>query len=253
MVGGSGLGRRVARSRPRAPGAATQGGRAVDGLRTGRRGEPLAFGQIPDSNSVLLAGLCRGWGAEVVSAAAVDDDPSRFRAALAEALSADLVLTSGGVSVGAFEVVRQVVEGDVSFDKVAMQPGKPQASGTLTAPDGRRVPMLGLPGNPVSVFVSAWVYARPLIARLGGWSPNGPPSRSRWSRAGGDRRAGASSSRCGSALMASRRCIGWARARTWWPRWRWPTGWRWCRRRGMRWSRGAGHSAPGFRLVGSGT
>lgn len=137
-------------------------------------GEPLGFGRIPDSNSVLLAGLCRGWGAEVISATAVDDDPDHFRAALAAALSADLVLTSGGVSVGAFEVVRQVVEGDVSFDKVAMQPGKPQASGTLTAPDGRRVPMLGLPGNPVSVFVSAWVYARPLIARLGGWSEAWP-------------------------------------------------------------------------------
>lgn len=133
-------------------------------------GQDLAFGQIPDSNSILLAGLCRQWGAEVLSAEAVDDDPARFREALARAMEADLVLTSGGVSVGAFEVVRQVVEGEISFDKVAMQPGKPQASGLLTAPDGRRVPMLGLPGNPVSVNVSAWVYARPLIARLGGWS-----------------------------------------------------------------------------------
>lgn len=132
-------------------------------------GRPLGFGQIPDSNSLLLSGLCRQWGAEVVSAVAVDDEPANFRAALTEALAADLVLTSGGVSVGAFEVVRQVVEGEVVFDKVAMQPGKPQASGLLTAPDGRRVPMLGLPGNPVSVFVSAWAFARPLIARLGGW------------------------------------------------------------------------------------
>lgn len=137
-------------------------------------GRPLGFGQIPDSNSVLLAGLCTGWGAGVVSACAVDDDPANFRAALADALTADLVLTTGGVSVGAFEVVRQVVDGEISFDKVAMQPGKPQASGRLTAPDGRLVPLLGLPGNPVSVFVSAWVYARPLIARLGGWSEEWP-------------------------------------------------------------------------------
>jgi molybdopterin molybdotransferase len=131
-------------------------------------GEPLGCGQIPDSNSVLLAGHCRGWGADVVLARAVDDDPDRFRAVLREALAADLVLTTGGVSVGAFEVVRQVVEGEVRFEKVAMQPGKPQACGLLSAPDGRLVPLLGLPGNPVSVFVSAWVFTRPLIAKLGG-------------------------------------------------------------------------------------
>lgn len=139
-------------------------------------GRPLGFGQIPDSNSILLAGLCEGWGAEVAMVESVSDDPAHFRAALARAIDADLVLTSGGVSVGAFEVVRQVVEGDISFDKVAMQPGKPQASGLLAWPDGRRVPMLGLPGNPVSVFVSAWVYARPLLAKLGGWSDAWPSS-----------------------------------------------------------------------------
>lgn len=131
-------------------------------------GGRLGFGQIPDSNSVLLAGLCRRFGATVVSARAVSDDRAEFRAALGEALAADVVVTTGGVSVGAFEVVRQVTEGEIEFARISMQPGKPQASGLLTAPDGRRVPMLGLPGNPVSAFVSAWVFVRPLLAKLAG-------------------------------------------------------------------------------------
>lgn len=133
-------------------------------------GEALEPGQIPDSNSLLLAGLVRQFGAEVAASRAVSDDLREFTTALTTAADADLVLTTGGVSVGAFEVVRQVTEGDIEFAKVAMQPGKPQASGLLPAKDGRRVPMLGLPGNPVSVFVSAWVFARPVIAALGGWS-----------------------------------------------------------------------------------
>lgn len=92
-------------------------------------GEPIGFGQIPDSNSVLIAGLVERFGGEVVCARAVSDDVEDFRAALAEAAEADVIVTSGGVSVGAFEVVRQVVEGDIEFVKVAMQPGKPQACG----------------------------------------------------------------------------------------------------------------------------
>ncbi|MCB0886648.1 MAG: molybdopterin molybdenumtransferase MoeA, partial [Propionibacteriaceae bacterium] len=76
--------------------------------------------------------------------------------------------TSGGVSVGAFEVVRQVVEGDIEFVKVAMQPGKPQACGSLPTADGREQALLALPGNPVSVFVSAWAYLRPLLAAFEG-------------------------------------------------------------------------------------
>lgn len=132
-------------------------------------GEPLGFGQIPDSNTVLVAGLCRRFRADVVLACAVPDDRPRFRAALDEALAvADLIVTTGGVSVGAFEVVRQVTDGHLEFAQVAMQPGKPQASGVLVAPDGRRVPMLGLPGNPVSAFVSSWVFVRPLVDRLAG-------------------------------------------------------------------------------------
>lgn len=132
-------------------------------------GRTLGFGQIPDSNSTLMAGLARRFGAEVCVSRCVSDKPDEFRAALDEALHADLVITTGGVSVGAFEVVRQATEGEVSFVRVAMQPGKPQAFGRLSASDGRLVPMLGLPGNPVSAFVSAWVFVRPVVARMGGW------------------------------------------------------------------------------------
>ena len=131
-------------------------------------GEALRMGQIPDSNSWLLSGLVRQFGGEVISAQVVGDDPKQFAAALEAAGAADLVVTTGGVSVGAFEVVRQVTQGDVDFVTVAMQPGKPQACGLLQLREGARVPMLGLPGNPVSVFVSAWVFVRPVIDLMAG-------------------------------------------------------------------------------------
>ncbi len=138
-------------------------------------GQAPGPGQIPDSNSSLLAGLAVSFGAEVVMVGTVSDDPDEFRAALATAGRADLVVTSGGVSAGAFEVVRQVTSGEVSFGPVAMQPGKPQGVGTVQVGDPtranlHRVPMLALPGNPVSVFVSAWLFVRPLIAALAGAS-----------------------------------------------------------------------------------
>ncbi|WRS30101.1 gephyrin-like molybdotransferase Glp [Actinomycetaceae bacterium MB13-C1-2] len=128
-------------------------------------GEKIEFGQIPDSNSVLIAGLVQEFGGEVVITESVADEPCQFRGALerAGAVGADLIVTSGAVSTGAFEVVRQVLDGQIEFVKVAMQPGKPQACGTVNL-DGRDVAVLGLPGNPVSVFVSSWVYLRPLLA-----------------------------------------------------------------------------------------
>ena len=140
-------------------------------------GRPLGFGQIPDSNSFLISGLVERFGGEVMLARAVSDDAAEFREALAEAAGADLIVTSGGVSVGAFEVVRQVVEGDVEFVKVAMQPGKPQGCGLLCRPDGRSQALLALPGNPVSVFVSAWVFLRPLLAAFQGTDAPWPSRR----------------------------------------------------------------------------
>ena len=77
------------------------------------------------------------------------------------------MVTSGGVSAGAFEVVRQVTSGSVEFVKVAMQPGKPQGLGHWEV-DGRRVPLLALPGNPVSAYVSFQAFVRPAVRRLAG-------------------------------------------------------------------------------------
>lgn len=124
-------------------------------------------GQIPDSNSVLLAAAVRAAGGEVVLARAVGDDQAGF-ASLIDGLEGlvDLVVTAGGVSMGAYEVVREVLDptGDVAFVTVAMQPGKPQGIGRLR--DG--TPVLCLPGNPVSAFVSFEVFVRPVIRAMRG-------------------------------------------------------------------------------------
>ncbi|CEG90678.1 molybdopterin molybdotransferase MoeA [Propionibacterium freudenreichii] len=131
-------------------------------------GDELAAGQVPDSNSVLLRGLVRGAGADVAAVVRTDDDPQHLREALAGWHDVDLVLTAGGISAGAYEVVRQVLEPmGVRFHHVAQQPGGPQGVGTLGVAEGR-VPVLCLPGNPVSVFVSFHVYAAGLIAVLAG-------------------------------------------------------------------------------------
>lgn len=133
----------------------------------------LAPGDIPDSNGPLLAALAFETGAEIVGGRRADDSPEAFETALRQVLpDADLVLTSGGVSAGAFEVVRQALgAGGVEFVGLAMQPGKPQGWGTLDDGTGRAVPLLALPGNPVSSFVSFHVLARPLLAALAGTDP----------------------------------------------------------------------------------
>ncbi len=125
-------------------------------------GESLQHGQIPDSNSILLAGLVEQMGGEPVLVTSVPDDTEQFLAALEAGKEADILVTSGAVSEGAFEVVRETLEGQADFVRVAMQPGKPQACGTLNV-NGSKLAFLGVPGNPVSVFVSAHVYLRPLL------------------------------------------------------------------------------------------
>lgn len=137
-------------------------------------GEVPGPGQIPDSNSVLVEALVRRAGGQVVSCERSGDEVAAFSAALERALAADLVITTGGVSVGAFDVVRQVrARGRLDFRSVAMQPGKPQGLGRLDAADGRQVPLLAFPGNPVSVFVSFRLFAAPLLAAMAGqrWEP----------------------------------------------------------------------------------
>ncbi|MBM7829831.1 molybdopterin molybdotransferase [Agromyces cerinus] len=131
-------------------------------------GTPLVRGQIPESNSVLVAGLVDEAGGVVVHRAAVADDEQELLATLGsvEAAGADLVVLTGGVSAGLYDVVRSVLSkfGTVEFARVAMQPGKPQAFGRL--PGGTAV--IGLPGNPVSVAVSFEVFARPALLSMQG-------------------------------------------------------------------------------------
>lgn len=124
-------------------------------------------GQIPDSNSYLLAAAATAAGARVHRLGVVPDDPDLLAEALgAQYPAADLVVTSGGVSVGAYDVVKEVLAPlpGMSFVSVAMQPGKPQGYGLL--PDG--TPVVSLPGNPVSAFVSFEAFVRPAILRLRG-------------------------------------------------------------------------------------
>lgn len=129
-------------------------------------GTALRRGQIPESNSVLLSELAREAGAEVVLVGSVGDDEADFRAVLASEVDADVVITSGGVSAGAYEVVKNALGSDaaISFVKVAMQPGKPQGFGVL--PGGAL--FFGLPGNPVSSAVSFETFVRPALLALQG-------------------------------------------------------------------------------------
>lgn len=136
-------------------------------------GHSLAPGMIPDSNGLMLAALCERWGAQCVCTLRVDDNPENLVRALREAAAqADLVVTSGGVSAGAFDPLKaladQAVDGvNLSFDKLALQPGKPQGHGTIA--DGQRqVPLVCLPGNPVSVLVCFTLIVVPVLAALDG-------------------------------------------------------------------------------------
>lgn len=129
-------------------------------------GTALRRGQIPDSNSYLLAAAVEEAGGIAVRMGAVTDDADAFAAALTElAAQVDMIITTGGVSVGAFDVVREVLESSetVEFTPVAMQPGKPQGLGTWHG-----VPIFTLPGNPVSAFVSFETFVRPGLRRMAG-------------------------------------------------------------------------------------
>ncbi|TFD33043.1 gephyrin-like molybdotransferase Glp [Cryobacterium cryoconiti] len=142
-------------------------------------GEPTRRGQIPDSNSYLLAAAVAAAGGVPIRLGAVPDDESTLRSLLAGlAGTVDAIVLSGGVSVGAYDVVKAVLAplGTVRFGPVKMQPGKPQGFGRWPAApataDGAPAidgPLIfALPGNPVSAFVSFEVFVRPALRRLGG-------------------------------------------------------------------------------------
>lgn len=136
-------------------------------------GAPLGPGQIRDTNSYTLTALAREAGATAFRQAIVPDDERALVEAFDGALThADLLVTSGGVSAGRYDLVKKVLAdiGDVVFTKVGMRPGMPQAFGFLEgqAHQGPPIPCFGLPGNPVSAYVSFEVFVRPAIRLLQG-------------------------------------------------------------------------------------
>ena len=134
--------------------------------------QPTGLGQIRDSNSYVLTALCRDTGASAFRHEIVRDDERALTEAFEGAMAhADLLVTSGGVSAGRYDLVKVVLSrlGDVRFSRVGMRPGMPQAFGLLDRGNGDRpVPVFGLPGNPVSAAVSFEVFVRPAIRRLQG-------------------------------------------------------------------------------------
>lgn len=133
-------------------------------------GRPLERGSIPDSNSPLLAGLVAEADATVAHLERSSDDPEAFLTALRRAATvADVVITTGGVSVGAFDVVRLALESrGIEFSKVGMQPGKPQGFGRFTEGSSDGPLVFCLPGNPVSVFASFEAFVHPALRKLAG-------------------------------------------------------------------------------------
>ncbi len=128
-------------------------------------GNPLLHGQIYESNSLMLAAAVREIGGEATVLRFVPDDVAAFHAAVADRLGdVDLLVTSGGVSAGAYEVVKDALTGQgVEFLRVAVQPGGPQGSGTF-----KGLPVVTLPGNPVSAALSFELFVRPaLLAAMG--------------------------------------------------------------------------------------
>ena len=134
-------------------------------------GTPLSKGMISDSNSFLLVSAANEAGAQAYRVPPVPDDAEAFSAAISDQLHrADLILTSGGVSMGAYDTVKEVFSsyGSVEFTKVAMHPGMPQGHGVVGESDDERIPVITLPGNPVSSYISFQNFVRPAINKLRG-------------------------------------------------------------------------------------
>ncbi len=145
-------------------------------------GGPLLPGQIYESNAIMLAGAVRDAGAAVIATATAGDDVAQFSSILDRyAADADLIITSGGVSAGAYEVVKDAFgragEQGVEFVKVAMQPGMPQGIGRLRT-NGADTTIVTLPGNPVSALVSFEVFIRPALRTAMGLPDPDRPQRS---------------------------------------------------------------------------
>jgi molybdopterin molybdotransferase len=143
--------------------------------------QPLQPGQIVDSNQYALAAIVASAGAEPICLGIVPDDPDALKSAIAQAVSqADMVLSSGGVSVGDYDYVDRILAdlgAEIHIRAVAVKPGKPLTVATFAKselPDVRSL-YFGLPGNPVSALVSFWRFVQPALRKLSGlpqsWQP----------------------------------------------------------------------------------
>lgn len=138
-------------------------------------GAPLEDGQIYDINRYMIGALIEKFGAEPIDLGIIPDSPERLKATFIEAQSqADIVITSGGVSVGEADFTKNILEevGEIGFWKLAIKPGKPFAFGKLD-----NAFFCGLPGNPSSAFVTMYTLVQPAIAKLAGhseWQPVSP-------------------------------------------------------------------------------
>jgi molybdopterin molybdotransferase len=133
-------------------------------------GEKITPGKIYDSNRFVLTGLLQAAGAEVMQLGVAQDTPESVTETLDKALQnpPDLILSSAGVSVGVFDYVYKVIKenGSLSFWKVNMRPGKP-----ITFGEYKKIPFLGLPGNPVSAYIGCVVFVLPILRKLHGLPP----------------------------------------------------------------------------------
>jgi molybdopterin molybdotransferase len=135
-------------------------------------GTPLGDGQIYDSNRYTIHGMLTRLGCEVVDMGVIRDDPKLLEQAFNQAARcADVVITSGGVSVGEADFVKELLErmGEVVFWKIAMKPGRPLAYGRIGGAH-----FFGLPGNPVSVMVTFYQFVRDALLKLAGRDPLPP-------------------------------------------------------------------------------
>ncbi|RKS72171.1 molybdopterin molybdochelatase [Actinomadura pelletieri DSM 43383] len=166
MIAAVGRSRVTVRPRPRVVVVATG-----DELR--EPGEPLAPGQIWESNAYMLTAAVVEAGGVGYRQATVEDEPGRVMEMLEDQLArADAIVTTGGVSMGTRDVVKEVLSGTgtVGFHKVRMRPGKPQGFGLLEG-----TPVFTLPGNPVSAYVSFQVFVRPALRAMQGLPPEPLP------------------------------------------------------------------------------
>ena len=182
-------------------------------------GSPLELGQIRESNKTMLAGMLAETGCEVVDLGVVRDDEAELERVLRGAAeTCDAIVSSGGVSMGDYDVVKAVLGriADMTWMQMAIKPAKPFAFGTLAGPSGAAVPIFGLPGNPVSSLVSYELMARPGAAAHDGSPPahpDQPRRRSRTSTSAAARTARSISlgSPASSVTMAGITCVRSAR------------------------------------------